>query len=174
MKKPQMVATILVMVALLLIGAACGSDEASPETAGLSSLGPEQVAPASGEARDEADDTSSEQVSSGMIIPRPNTIEDLVGQSHVIVPGTISSVVGEIRFGAYGEDGNPISAGEEPGTPYPDYEVRIESVLKGRSGVEDGGVLVLRMFGHLTLNPPKDTDGRREESGRGVRELQGK
>ena len=27
---------------------------------------------------------------------------------------------------------------------------------------------------HLTPNPPKDTDGRREESGRGVRELQGK
>ena len=26
----------------------------------------------------------------------------------------------------------------------------------------------------LTPNPPKDTDGRREESGRGVRELQGK
>ena len=26
----------------------------------------------------------------------------------------------------------------------------------------------------LSPNPPKDTDGRREESGRGVRELQGK
>ena len=26
----------------------------------------------------------------------------------------------------------------------------------------------------LIPNPPKDTDGRREESGRGVRELQGK
>ena len=28
--------------------------------------------------------------------------------------------------------------------------------------------------GLLNPNPPKDTDGRREESGRGVRELQGK
>ena len=27
---------------------------------------------------------------------------------------------------------------------------------------------------HLTPNPPKDTDGRREDSGRGVRELQGR
>ena len=27
---------------------------------------------------------------------------------------------------------------------------------------------------NLSPNPPKDTDGRREESGRGVRELQGK
>ena len=26
----------------------------------------------------------------------------------------------------------------------------------------------------LNPNPPKDTDGRREESGRGMRELQGK
>ena len=31
-----------------------------------------------------------------------------------------------------------------------------------------------RAAGPLTPNPPKDTDGRREESGRGVRELQGK
>ena len=28
--------------------------------------------------------------------------------------------------------------------------------------------------GHLSPNPPKDTDGRREDSGRGVRELQGR
>ena len=28
--------------------------------------------------------------------------------------------------------------------------------------------------GIFNPNPPKDTDGRREESGRGVRELQGK
>ena len=34
----------------------------------------------------------------------------------------------------------------------------------------------IRMWspGGLIPNPPKDTDGRREESGRGVRELQGK
>ncbi len=29
-------------------------------------------------------------------------------------------------------------------------------------------------FDPLSPNPPKDTDGRREESGRGMRELQGK
>ena len=29
-------------------------------------------------------------------------------------------------------------------------------------------------FEYVSPNPPKDTDGRREESGRGVRELQGK
>ena len=34
--------------------------------------------------------------------------------------------------------------------------------------------VMLRTLDHLSPNPPKDTDGRREESGRGVRELQGK
>ncbi len=32
----------------------------------------------------------------------------------------------------------------------------------------------LDSLGDLSPNPPKDTDGRREESGRGMRELQGK
>ena len=32
----------------------------------------------------------------------------------------------------------------------------------------------LSVAAQLSPNPPKDTDGRREESGRGVRELQGK
>ena len=35
-------------------------------------------------------------------------------------------------------------------------------------------VLIMLVIGNLSPNPPKDTDGRREESGRGVRELQGK
>ena len=32
----------------------------------------------------------------------------------------------------------------------------------------------IRSVRPVSPNPPKDTDGRREESGRGVRELQGK
>ena len=34
--------------------------------------------------------------------------------------------------------------------------------------------VVLLGFCFVAIAPPKDTDGRREESGRGVRELQGK
>ena len=34
--------------------------------------------------------------------------------------------------------------------------------------------LTIGEAGPLSPNPPKDTDGRREESGRGMRELQGK
>ena len=36
------------------------------------------------------------------------------------------------------------------------------------------GLLAATPPAGLSPNPPKDTDGRREESGRGVRELQGK
>ena len=39
-------------------------------------------------------------------------------------------------------------------------------------GIADGGIGIRRSL--VNPNPPKDTDGRREESGRGVRELQGK
>ena len=81
---------------------------------------------------------------------RPNSIEGLVAQSHVIVLGTISSVLEEMVIGGYGEDGKPTPAGKEGGLPYTDYEVRIESVLKGDGALEDGGTLVLRMFGHRT------------------------
>ena len=148
MRKPQVVSAILAMVALLLIGAACGRDEASPETTGLSPLAPEQVVAAPHDPISEPDDPSSEQVSSGMMVPRPESIEVLVRMSHIIVLGTISAVLDEKLIGAYGEDGNPYVPVEESGTPYTDYEVRVESVLKNDGDVEDGGTLVLRMFGH--------------------------
>ena len=70
--------------------------------------------------------------------------------SHIIVLGTISGVLDEKLIGAYGEDGNPFIPAEEDGTPYTDYEVSVESVLKDDGDVEDGGTLVLRMFGHLS------------------------
>ena len=45
MRKPQTVAAILVTVALLTIAAACGSDRAGPDSAGLSPLAPDQIDP---------------------------------------------------------------------------------------------------------------------------------
>ena len=147
---PATVAAILVMVAVLVIGAACGSDEGSPETAGLRPLAPELVTPSPPSPIAEPGDTSGGQVSSGMMIPRPENIEVLVRMSHIIVLGTISAVLDEKLIGAYGEDGNPYIPVEETGSPYTDYEVRVESVLKDDGDVEDGGTLVLRMFGHLS------------------------
>ena len=150
MRQPQTVAAILAMVALLSIGAACGSNETSAEPASLSPLAPKQVVPVPQEPIAEPGDTSGGQVSSTMLVPRPESIEVLVRMSHIIVLGTISAVLDEIRFGAYGEDGNPYIPVEESGTPYTDYEVRVESVLKNDGDVEDGGSIVLRMFGHLS------------------------
>ena len=55
-----------------------------------------------------------------------------------------------------------------------------EAILVVRGGEDEGNSIALSsgmtMIGRavLTPNPPKDTDGRREESRRGVRELQGK
>ena len=58
----------------------------------------------------------------------------------------------------------------------PGVEVAVMTA-RGRAG-RDGrkGILVIkRPWPSLTPNPPKDTDGRREDSGRGwVRELQGR
>ena len=80
MRKPQTVAAILVTVALLGIGAACGIDEASPETAGLSPIAPKSVAPAAQEPIAEPGDTSGGQVS--MMVPRPESIDVLVRNGH--------------------------------------------------------------------------------------------
>ena len=51
--------------------------------------------------------------------------------------------------------------------------MRLPSLLLiGVAAPTAGGTNIL--VSSLSPNPPKDTDGRREENGRGVRELQGK
>ena len=52
-----------------------------------------------------------------------------------------------------------------------DGQQRLQSLYMALYGTFGGKLLY---FDVLSPNPPKDTDGRREESGRGVRELQGK
>ena len=144
MRNPLTVAAIIVTVVLIAVMAACGSDDAGPESAGLSPLAPEGGVPTTGEPREEPGDVVSAPAS---LIPRPPNIESLVAQSKIIVLGTISSVLDE-KVMYYGEDGTPV-VGDE-GSPYTDYEVRIETVLKDDGGAEERGTLVLRMFGHLS------------------------
>ena len=95
-----------------------------------------------------ADSNQTAPVSSGMMVPRSTTAEELVARADIIAVGTIMSVLGERLMGPYGEDGQPFPEGED-GLPYTDYDVRVEGVLKGDQRVE---ALVLRMFGHLN-NP---------------------
>ena len=140
--------TILALLALLTIGAACGGDE--PETGGLTPLAPEDAVPATEEPRLEPGDTVGGPAVSGMMIPRPLNVDALVNQYHVLVLGTIVTVLDERTIAYYGDDGKPANDDEDGGTPYTDYRVLIESVLKGDGAVEDGNTLVLRMFGHLS------------------------
>ena len=137
-----------VLIALAIIGAACGKEEA--EIDGLSPLAPEGVVPVNEEPIEEPGDVTSGQAIGGMMIPRPLDVDALVQQSRVLVLGNIGSVLGERTIAYYGEDGKPAEDGEEGGTPYTDYEVLIESVLKGDGAVEGGGTLVLRMFGQMS------------------------
>ena len=133
------------MAILIVVGLACGAGETpapketgsppeSPQAEGPSTVGP-----------------SSGPVSTGSMMRRPSSVEDLVARAGVIVLGTIDSVLEERQIGPYyGEHGKPLPVGEEGGIPVTDYQVQIESVLKGDGALTDGGTLVLRMFGHLS------------------------
>jgi|GEM_PF-2942781 hypothetical protein len=88
--------------------------------------------------------------SSGMLIPRATNAEHLTLFSQIVLVGTISSIDQEIFFGGYGEDGQPESFAnaDEEGTPYTDYVVEVDRLLKGDSNVEEDGTFTLRLFGH--------------------------
>ena len=153
MTKLKALVAVIGLTALIAIGAACGDgEEPTPAQAPTSALplAPPGVADTPVPPTTGVSEPSSGPVTSTMLVPRPESIEVLVRMSHIIVLGTISGVLDEKLIGAYGEDDKPYIPGEESGTPYTDYEVSIESVLKDDRDVEDGGTLVLRMFGHLS------------------------
>ena len=88
-------------------------------------------------------------VSTGMMVPRPQSVEEVMARADVVFIGTINSVLDEKMMGPYGEDGQPLPAGDD-GLPFTDYEVVIEGLLKGDGQVLPNDALVLRMFGHLS------------------------
>ena len=63
---------------------------------------------------------------------------------------------------------NEIIISKEQRTGY-DHAIRLAGARLVEVGMNEAAA-----GGGVSPNPPKDTDGRREESGRGVRELQGK
>ena len=87
--------------------------------------------------------------SSGMMVSRPRSVDELVMRSDLIVVGIITAVVEERWIGPYGDNEKVLPAGDD-GMPVTDYEVQVESVLRGDGTVVDGGSVVLRMFGHLS------------------------
>ena len=89
-------------------------------------------------------------VSTGMMVPRPQSAGELVARADIIVLGTIDLVLQEQWLGSYGEDGMPLAVSEENGIPVTDYVVKVEDVLKGDGTVRNDGRFVLRMTGHLS------------------------
>ena len=104
---------VLVVFALTLPVSQSGEGEA-----------PEPVIAGAQAPTEPADAPTTEQgpgapVSTGMMLPRPASVEQLVAGAQVIVLGQISSVLEEKWIGPYGEDGQPLPAfGDEDGLPF--------------------------------------------------------
>ena len=143
MNKIKGVAAVFGVAVLMVVGLACGNGaEPRPTETNAASDAPQ--------AEDQlTTGPSSGPVSAGSMVPRHNSVEELVKRSHVIVLGTIDLVLEEKRVGPYGQDGQPIPAGEDA-MPVTDYQVNIESVLKSDDAIAGADSLVLRMFGHLS------------------------
>ncbi len=138
MNRMRGLAAGLGVAALMVIGAACGSDGTqAPRDANTTADQP----PPEG--------LSVSPPSSASMLPYPSDVEQLVAGADTIVLGTISSVLGEKLLGPF-VDGKQLPAGEEGGTPFTDYEVQIETVLAGIDALAVGDTFVLRMFGHLS------------------------
>ena len=88
-----------------------------------------------------------------------------VGAAYISAVGHLQVRVATVPVA---DDGEAVCAyGQRGELPY------FQAVSGG--GVRDAGACQVGAMGHLNPNPPKDTDGRREGSGRGwVRELQGR
>ena len=104
------------------------------------------------------------------------------GQQRVIAPRTgVAVVAGALLGQSVGladrrikVDGEWCVAGSGTGLPDPGQQLAAHPVQLADMAPPEAAQEGAQGGGSLSPNPPKDTDGRREESGRGVRELQGK
>ena len=88
------------------------------------------------------------------------------GTTHTLLPRTMLNELGVEVL-----ERLPFHLADERTVEYDLGEARVRLDGRGRTTVVIFGP---EGVSPLSPNPPKDTDGRREESGRGVRELQGK
>ena len=143
MNRMRAPAAVIGLAALTVIGLACGSG-GTPADAGP---GETLVAPPEPGEGQTIGEVAPPPTTMGSMVPRPRNIEQLVARADVIVLGSVGTAVEERQIGGYGDDGRLMPPGEG-GIPVTNYEVRIESVLKGDGVVTSGGTLVLRIFGH--------------------------
>lgn len=99
----------------------------------------------------------TEDKSLASFVPPPRTISDLVGQSDIIIQGSISKIVKEGYFSGYDNGGNLIPSQSpnqtNPSLPYTDYEVNVEKTLRDDGTVQSGKPLILRLIGHPQYAP---------------------
>ena len=102
----------------------------------------------------------------------------LGGMSMSALSGASTYAVAKVAVGIFESGGN--LHGTDLDSAKAKYEETIEQGKKYVNDLKQADESApdtfqkLEKLGELSPNPPKDTDGRREESGRGVRELQGK
>ena len=158
MNRIQGTLTAIGVAMLITLGVSCGSEPApepdvptSPPPASAPRATTAPPVPSTGEATT-APPVLAPASASGA--PRPGSIKEFaVGwptRTDVVVVATISSVLAEKLLGPYGEDGTAPPADVETGSPFTDYLVQIESVLKADDVVAGADTLVLRMFGYLS------------------------
>jgi hypothetical protein len=86
-----------------------------------------------------------------LLTPRPKSLEELVGNSSIVVIGTVGSFIGENWFAGYDEQGRLIKAKDknlppEAEIPFYDYNLQVEEILKSDIPIETGQSVTLRMF----------------------------
>ena len=175
------------LTALIAVGVACSSGSPPPSTetvplpapaltgeqpasgSSVTSAGG-QIAPGSSVASsvETAVETASGAplavASVGSMMPFPGSAEELVKyrQLHIVLLGTIESVLEERVAGGYGvgggygddgqlvpvDDGQLVVPVDEVRLHFTDYQLRIERVLIDDGTVAEGDTIVLRMFGH--------------------------
>ena len=141
---------VIGFAALLAVAVACGSGDAdepaAADTAGLPLAPSTGVVSSEGPVEEPVDGGAVS--SSGFMLPRAGSADDLVDRSDIVVIGTITAVMAQKEIGGYGEDGQT-EAAEDGGMPVTDYNVNIERLMKGDGTLVEGGSLVLRMYGRL-------------------------
>lgn len=102
------------------------------------------------------------------LFPEPESMEDLTEKANVIVIGTVGPIITKGSFVGYDEAGKlkkldptqpqSLALPAQIETPFVDYEIKVEQVLKSDGTIESGNPLIMRMPGDLTEQSNLDAE----------------
>ncbi|MBM3933370.1 MAG: hypothetical protein FJ319_03560 [SAR202 cluster bacterium] len=116
---------------VVIAGVACAGNDPATPAAGDDISG----APAASQGPGPGGSTS-------MMVQRPQSVGQLVERSEVIFVGKVESAT-ERMLEPYGDEGKT-----DIRSPYTDYAVRVEEVLKSDGKIGASSVVTVRMYGH--------------------------